>query len=131
MIAAGRFDLVHPGVNPTAFPLDPSRYDDRFLQLIGFNAPLDIHAASAKIKECGLRQATPEQLLAYLASHPSFVQDAPDYTAIVAMGSVGTDLRKPPCLLRVRFRDDKRILETRPFIGLLEIRERLLISHPD
>jgi hypothetical protein len=131
MIAAGRFDLVRPGVNPTAFPLDSEKYDDRFLQLFGFTGPMDIQKALTKVTDSSLRHAVPEQLLAYVASHPIVRPDYHDYDAIVALGWVGLDLRKPPCVMRVCYREGTRLLETRPYAGLLQTNERILISHPD
>lgn len=127
MVAAGRFDLVRPGVNPTAFPLDPSKFDDRFLQVIGFDGPLDIQKVLVALTANGWRPAMPEQLLAYVASHP----EAHKSYAISALGAAGLDPRQPPCALRVRHDDGKRLLETRPLAGLLETYERVLIVHSE
>lgn len=127
MIAAGRFDIVRPGVNPTAFPLDPGKFDDRFLQIVGFTGSLGIQKAFVDLTACGLRLALPEQLLAYIASHP----EAHKSYAIVALGAVGLDQRQPPCVLRACHRDGKRVLETRPYKGPLETHERVLIAHAE
>lgn len=127
MIAAGRFDIVRPAVNQIAFPLDPEKFDDRFLQVFGFTGPVDIQKAVAQLTECGLRQALPEQLLAYIAGNP----DAHKSYSLVALGTTGQNRRLPPCVMRLGHHAEKRILETRPFVGLLETDERILISHPD
>lgn len=127
MIASGRFDLIRPGVNPAAFPLDPARYDHRFLQLIGFNGPIDIQQARVRLMNTGLRVAMPEQLLAYLATH----RDAHKDYAIAALGMTGLDPRVPPCVMRICRDPDKRILETRPFAGPLKTDERLLVAHDE
>lgn len=127
MIGAGRFDLVRPGVNPAAFPLDPDRYDSRFLQLIGFDGPVDIQQSRIRLMNIGLRVAMPEQLLAYLAGHPDIHKEY----SIAALGMTGLDTRVPPCVLRLCRDPVKRILETRPFTGLLETYERLLIAHAE
>ena len=126
MIAAGRYDLVRPGVNPTAFPLDPSRFDAHGLQIVGFTEAMEIGAVLTRIRESNWQPALPEQLLAYLAEH----REAHKQYAIVALGAAGRDARQPPCLLRVRDVSGKRVLETRPDTGQFETFERALIVHP-
>ena len=126
MIAAGRFDLVRPGVNARAFPLDPSGFSGERLQIVGFTGRLTIADVLARIKACEWRPARPEQFLAYLASHP----DAHKTYAIAALGATGLDTSQPPCVLRVREEGGRRVLETRPTAGMFETYERALIVHP-
>lgn len=126
MIGAGRYDLVRPGVNPTAFPLDPARFSAQGLQIIGFTEPMEIGAALIRIQDLGWHPAQPEHLLAYAAGH----LEAHKSYAIVALGACGLDPRQPPCVLRLRDVDGRRVLETRPYKGLLETHERALIVHP-
>src|SRR5690242_7869671 len=120
MIAAARCDLVRPGVDAVAFPLDPARFDAERLQIVGFDGPIDVAAVLERIKACDWQPALPEQLLAYLAGHP----EAHKAYAIAALGRAGRDPKRPPCVLRVRDEGGKRILETRPFAGPFETFER-------